>query len=744
MRANNKSKFKFLANPDWEEARKVFNIKFAANTYTFADFISLLEYPNYKEQIINILQNQENLSITPLQQKFLIYVYEAQIKEALQLREELLKENQNLGGELDIFSGQLISQQLDLVKTIINLIEQNSWDEILALENLSILEGFSFPSNYIAGSFGSTSSISTLILKAIENQAPLDVIIKLLEVGILYPNVSEVDENREVLEEHKAILEELKNPSLDTDNCKAVFDFLQKYKYEETVIDFTKHVSSSADKLEASEREQFLHGILTYVDFETYLKIYLAQYRYCANIAYEDNQKLNNTQKAVIKALVNCDFDFIENWQKKEIDLDEGIKSGIVSLMEARGRCLDAFSIPLEEAKEQEKFLDKDPNFNLYGIIDAEKKILNAEATTRDDPISIALIVKFTNPACEEIDVPSILNEKITYINLGDIYIKYECNSKLIADNLVLCLQTIFSPPIYRRTDAEKMLPTIEEIFKILFFNKKKENSKGNNLWDKIESLIEHLDTNVQKGKRSIWFFAYLIPNLSHEDVEDLKKDRDNILQYVKDIDNRPDLPLTFQNLKNLHSKLFSEEPFDSFFKKHFANKYPQYWNQIESLRDSSEYLDWLKNKVENNKYNLDSICKVYGNYNLDAMAADLRKSTTRVEFKHLINQDSIKSLWVTKNRQLPSYIKSFENYPFLFKVGALEPFVFTTAINYILQFLNVESNLRYTATAASLLCSTMFSALNYYGSNTSRERSYLDSLHNERELWIKGCKEAG
>ncbi|MDF3047256.1 MAG: hypothetical protein K0R73_374 [Candidatus Midichloriaceae bacterium] len=874
------------------------------------------------------------------------------------------------------------------------------------------------------------------------------------------------------------------------------------------------YILTSVKLLEEHEREECLGDILPYVDFETYLKIYLAQYRYCANRAYEHNERLSNDQKDVIKALVDCDFNFIENWIKKDTELAKtGLHYSIFKLMERRRSCLEAFSIPLEEAKEKRKFLDSDKNWNLYGVIDAENKILDV-VKKRDCLISIALIAKFANPACERIDKHAILSTHSKYyvphlntdpdVDLADTYIKHQPNSALLTDNLSLLLKMIFSvsqkkssniytiyPPSLSKRD--ELLSKSKVIFKILL-DKKKEDNSQDSLWDIIKSLIEECSLGENTYKKDL-FFVYVLPDLSHEDVEELKKDRDTILQYVKDIDTTPNSPITFQNLQNLHSKLFKEVSFESFFKKHFADKYPKYWREtkgfrssedyltwlankvedskdfkgilrkvhlhnadsniakdllkclklnsscddpwskiqklcniewltipkedlffqyvlpnlsdenigllkevkkdvldyiksitrkricpyisfkdikilhsklfselpldsffkehfagnsplywaeIESFSDPSEYLDWLKNKidnfemedlskhelffkyvlpnlsiknfqllkdvrqealeyiktitkagfspnpymediknlhlklfddiafdlffekyfadkypkywgkkdfekaseyldwlknkidnfemeylskhelffkyvlpnlssqniellkkdtaailqyvkdidttpnspitferlknlhsklfsevkfdsffkehfadkypgywksingfrdsndyltwlkdkVENNKLDSDTLLNIYGRGKLGLMAEDLRKITTRIVFKKIFNQGSIKSLWDTENYRLPKYIKSFGNYPCLLKVGFLEPLAFTTAINYTMQILNVDSNLRYMATAASLLCSTTFSALDYYGSSYPKKGRDLDLLN--------------
>ncbi|MCE2991572.1 MAG: hypothetical protein LW825_01395 [Candidatus Jidaibacter sp.] len=586
-----KDKFEFLTKEDFDEEIKLALLKFTAKT--FADFVLLLEYPKYKKTIIEILSTNQDLKVSDLQKQLLLLAHNNQLKEALLLRENPLTKNQAPGEELDIILAQLISQQLDLVKSMVALIEEKSWDAILQLENLTILEGFKFPSTYISDGFDSKTSTTMFILKAIENQAPLNVIIKFLEAGILYPNISEAHENHEILEEHKAILEELENPSLDANNCKAVFDFIDKYKYEETVIDFTKHVSTSVAKLPADERQKFLYDILTHVDFETYLKIYLAQYRYCANSAYGRNEKLTDDQKTVIQAIVDCNFTFIENWKTQDNQvLSKEVKSAVISLMDARKRLLDAFSVALEEAVTQGKFKDTGPDFNLYGVINAKDKIEN-------DPcvISIALIAKFTNPACEEIDALSIINApniSNMHIKLADIYIKYQSSSKLFADNLYLLLKKIFKTN-YTKADHEQILPKAKEIFKILFTKKK--DASQDNLWNKIESLIK--DLNIHKKKHGEIFFNFVIPNLSDDELAAMQKDNDAILQYVKGIDSNPLSTLTFEHLQTLHSKLFKEQNFISFFKEHFANKYPQYWKKIENFRDSSEYLNWLANKVK-------------------------------------------------------------------------------------------------------------------------------------------------
>jgi hypothetical protein len=612
-----KDKFEFLTKEDFHEEKKLALLKFTAET--FADFVLLLEYPKYKKTIIEILSTNQDLKVSDLQKQLLLLAHNNQLKEALLLRENPLTKNQAPGEELDIILAQLISQQLDLVKSMVALIEEKSWDAILQLENLTILEGFKFPSTYISDGFDSKTSTTMFILKAIENQAPLNVIIKFLEAGILYPNMSEAHENHEILEEHKAILEELENPSLDADNCKAVFDFIDKYKYEETVINFTKHVSTSVAKLPADEREKFLHDILTHVDFETYLKIYLAQYRYCANRAYGRNEKLTDDQKTVIKAIVDCNFIFIENWKTQDNQvLSKDVKSAVISLMDARKRLLDAFSAPLKEAVTQGKFKDTGPDFNLYGVIGAEDKIKYPLF-----PVSIALIARFTNPSCEEIDALSIINApniSNMHIKLADIYIKYQSSSKLFADNLYLLLKKIFKTN-YTKADHEQILPKAKEIFKILFTKKK--DASQDNLWNKIESLIK--DLNIHKKKHGEIFFNFVIPNLSDDELTAMQKDNDAILQYVKGIDSNPLSTLTFEHLQTLHSKLFKEQNFISFFKEHFANKYPQYWKKIENFRDSPEYLEWLLN---NSNYDKQIFKKIYPyqNYYPFHILSDLSK----------------------------------------------------------------------------------------------------------------------
>ncbi len=136
----------------------------------------------------------------------------------------------------------------------------------------------------------------------------------------------------------------------------------------------------------------------------------------------------------------------------------------------------------------------------------------------------------------------------------------------------------------------------------------------------------------------------------------------------------------------------FKEKTFQSFFKDHFADKYPQHWRKIEDFRDSPEYLEWLVKYLNNPEHDRSIFEKIYrGDYE-NQMKIDEEKAR-----KH-----------ITPNENLCTNL--------LF--NSFFPFSFTTGINYLMQVLSVRSDIRYMTTAASLLYSTQFSKLLRYGNH--------------------------
>jgi len=255
----------------------------------------------------------------------------------------LLNSKKDIEGELQEALKALDHDSMErkeiIVRVLYTCIKNKDWSGARRYSKslkLTELQGVKFPASWMDGSEKVTCTTTFLMSHAITKKAPLDIVILLLEQGVVHSLIKQDDtdvdevleENAQALEEHKRLQEILnkyecatnsedlsEDGLLSAEECIFLCLFNHKYNCLSSWIDIKEAMKSVfiALRTKPEELQEFINECSEYLDFEEWLFVYLNQcYGYHLN-GLTPKQSIDEYKIELITQLLSGSGDRILN-----------------------------------------------------------------------------------------------------------------------------------------------------------------------------------------------------------------------------------------------------------------------------------------------------------------------------------------------------------------------------------------------------------------------------------------------